>query len=254
MRITSNHANNLPDTLKFLFNSLGEFYLASSVERNLRQLESDFLKSENEKEKTLQNLKNEIEELKKGKTSTEQKPSAFPSSPSGLVLNVKPSAFPSSPSGLVLNVKHSHFSYLEAASRVFTVVRFRDHEDLFILDSSGQANGSYQRSPRPQESSLSFLKPVAKSMLSPLKEEVQNYFQKVATELNTELELEVGKDFGFDREWNSEKSILSIHPSKLYSSYDRQVYGFYISVESKSGSMGTMVHALVKTPTEWINI
>ena len=238
MRITSNHVNNLPDTLKFLFNSLGEFYLASSVERNLRQLESDFLKSENEKEKTLQNLKNEIEELKKGKTSTEQKPSAFPSSPSGLALNVK----------------HSHFSYLEAASRVFTVVRFRDHEDLFILDSSGQANGSYQRSPRPQESSLSFLKPVAKSMLSPLKEEVQNYFQKVATELNTELELEVGKDFGFDREWNSEKSILSIHPSKLYSSYDRQVYGFYISVESKSGSMGTMVHALVKTPTEWINI
>ncbi len=238
MRITSNHTNNLPDSLKFLFNSLGEFYLASSVERNLRELESDFLKSESEKEKTLQNLKNEIEELKKGKTTTEQKPSAFPSSPSGLALNVK----------------HSHFSYLEAASRVFTVVRFRDHEDLFILDSSGQANGSYQRSSRPQESSFSFLKPVAKSMLSPLEEEVQNYFQKVATELNTELEVEVGKDFGFDREWNSEKSILSIHPSKLYSSYDRQVYGFYISVESKSGSMGTMVHALVKTPTEWINI
>ena len=238
MRITSNHVNNLPDTLKFLFNSLGEFYLASSVERNLRELESDFKKSESEKEKTLQNLKNEIEELKKGKTSTEQKPSIFPSSPSGLALKVK----------------HTHFSYLEAASRVFTVVRFRDHEDLFILDSGGQANGSYQHSPRSQESSLSFLKPVAKAMLLPLKEEVQNYFQEVATELNTELELEVGKDFGFDREWNSEKSILSIFPKRLYSSYDRQVYRFHISVESKSGSMRTTVYGLVKTPTAWINI
>ena len=239
MRITSNHANNLPDTLKFLLNSLGEFYLASSVERNLRGLESDFLKSESEKEKTLQNLKNEIEELKKGKTSTEQKPSIFPSSYSGLTLKVN----------------HTHFSYLEAASQMFTVVRFKDHENLFILDSSVQGyEGSIQHSPRPRESSLSFLNPVAKSMLLPLKEEIKNYFQEVATELNTELEVEVGKDFGFDREWNSEKSILSIYPKRLYSSYDRQVYRFYISVESKSGSMKTTVHGLVKTPTAWINI
>lgn len=250
MKITQANKNQFPSIVEFLHSVVGDFYLEQNVFNTFVSLDDSMTATEKENNAPSEKLKITIKAVKEGNLTKENIDSYS-------MFNEMPNITVSSNSKQKEKIYFKDF--MEAITTATKVVRFKDPKDVFVVESEQHAryysSGTNSQRVKTPSKEVNFLAPVKRSFMSGVTLALQDYTELLERNLKQKLELEESafKNLNFEPEIT--KGVITIVPQKLYSLYNKELFKFFVTIETEDESRTSFVfYGLQEAPADWLNI